>query len=92
MNYCKCHQPLNFKEALAGLKDEAIEFVEEPSADEASDIAYSINRLVGGLFNKAYIRVLPTGGIHERKIQLRMDEHGCIRSKRHLVDGRCPSE
>lgn len=89
--YCKCHAPLNLKEGIACIVDEAVEFWEEPSKDELSDVVYGINRAIGGLFNKSYIRVIPGDKIHVDKIDKRMAEHGCIRSKRHLVNGVCPS-
>lgn len=90
--YCKCHEVLTMKEAIDGLVDEAKEFIEEPSRDEASDIVYCINRMVGTLLNKSYVRILPFDKIHVDKINDRMKEYGCIRSKRHLKNGKCPSE
>lgn len=92
MNYCKCHDVLSMKEVVDGLIDEVKEFVEEPSRDEASDIIYCLNRGVGTLLNKPYVRVFPGDKQHVDKINSRMKEYGCIRSKRHLVYGMCPSE
>ena len=92
MKYCKCHAVLTLKEALVGLKDEIVEFVDEPSKDEASDIVYCLNRLAGTLTRRPILNVFPGGGIHIEKINERMNAYGCIRSKRHLIDGRCPSE
>lgn len=91
MKYCKCHDVLSLKGAVLGTVDELREFIEEPSRDEASDIAYCINRLAGALINKQYVRVVPYDEIHVNKVNMRMSEYGCIRSKRHLVDGKCPS-
>lgn len=90
MKYCACHKPLKLREAVQGLLDELKEFVEEPSMDEASDIAYCVGRLTAGLFGKEYFPI-PGDGIHVRKIRERMQKHACIRSERHLKDGRCPS-
>lgn len=92
MKYCKCHETLTFKEAKEGLVDEIKEFLDEPSKDEASDIVYCLNRMVGSFLNKPYVRVFPGDKQHVDKINSRMKEYGCIRSKRHLVYGMCPSE
>ncbi len=92
MNYCKCHETLTVKEAVDGLVDELKEFIEEPSRDEASDIAYCINRLAGAFVKKPHVKIVGGERLHIEKIQERMAEYGCIRSKRHLVDGCCPSE
>lgn len=58
--------------------------------DEWSDIAFGFGRLFGNLAGRAYIPVWGAGR-HERKIDMRMAEFGCVRSRRHLVDGKCPS-
>ena len=91
IRYCKCHGVLTLKEGFWGLVDEVVEFAEEPSKDEASDIAYCINRMVGTLLRIPYVRIVPFDDMHVDKINRRMIEYGCIRSKRHLVDGKCPS-
>lgn len=91
MKYCKCHEKLSYREGFNGLVDEVKEFIEEPSRDEASDIIYCLNRLAGTVLGKAYQKVIPGDGLHVKKIEQRMKEYGCIRSKRHLVDGVCPS-
>lgn len=90
MQYCKCHNTLPLREALKTTWDEVVEFVAEPSKDEASDIVYGLGRVLGALINRPYVRV-PGDGIHVRKIQQRMNDYGCIRSKRHLLNGKCPS-
>lgn len=89
---CKCHGTLSVKEALNGLFDEVKEFLEEPSKDEASDIAYCINRLGGALTKRPYLNIVGGTKIHIDKIEQRMKEYGCIRSSRHLINGKCPSE
>jgi len=63
----------------------------EELADEWSDIMYGIGRLAAGIVGREYVRV-PGDGRHFNKIATRMANYGCIRSKRFLVDGRCPSE
>lgn len=89
--YCKCHVTLTLKQALFGLKDEVIEFIEEPSLDELSDISYCINRLAGTLTKVPYKRIVGLDARHIFKINNRMKQYGCIRSKNHLKDGKCPS-
>jgi hypothetical protein len=34
---------------------------------------------------------MPGDRQHYRKVMKRMEEQGCVRSPRHLVEGRCPS-
>lgn len=89
--WCGCMRPQGPREALRDIWGELCEFVEEPSWDEASDIAYGIGRLLGGLRGRVYTAV-PGDGRHVAKIEARMREYGCIRSKRHLQDGTCPSQ
>ena len=60
-------------------------------ADEWSDIMYGIGRLIGAIIGREYVRV-PGDGRHFNKIAKRMANYGCIRSKRFLDNGRCPSE
>jgi len=83
---------MTFKQARQALKDELMEFIQEPSKDEASDIAYCINRLAGSIVGKSYLHIVGGTGLHVEKVQKRMQEYGCIRSRRHLVDGQCPSQ
>lgn len=92
MQYCKCHEKLSFKEAVMGTIDELKEFVEEPSMDELSDIVYCLNRFAGSLTNRPYLKVVPGDGLHIAKVNKRMQDYGCIRSKRHLKNGQCPSK
>jgi hypothetical protein len=97
-------QPRSFREALADLfgrelidgkrRGEFYELFEAKSfdefSDELSDISWGIGRLVAGLVGKVYVRI-PGDRRHYRKVASRMTEYGCTRSKRFLVDGRCPS-
>lgn len=87
--YCNCLKPLRPKEALGHLKDEAQEFFEKPSMDEFSDCAFSVGRLVASLFGKVYVRI-PFDNLHRKKIDARMKEFGCVRSRAHLLNGKCP--
>lgn len=77
------------------LRGEIWELIEvknwEEFKDELSDIAWGFGRILGGLRNKAYVRV-PGDRIHYEKVIARMNEYGCMRSKRFLVGGECPSK
>ena len=90
ITWCRCMQPVPVRQALRDIADETVELLREPSRDELSDIAYGIGRLLGALTGRTYVPV-PGGARHVRKIEERMAEYGCIRSRRHLLDGRCPS-
>ena len=59
--------------------------------DELSDICWGIGRIIGGFRGKAYVRVLGDG-IHFEKVVARVEEYGCMRSKRFLVGGECPNK
>jgi len=89
--YCDCHKAIALKQAVRDIRDEWTELKEEPSMDELSDVLYGVGRLLGSLIRVPYIRI-PGDGLHVKKINDRMQEYGCIRSKRHLIDGSCPSK
>lgn len=91
MVYCKCHNTLTLRQGIKATWDEVIEFVNEPSMDELSDIFYCLNRLAGTLSNKPYRKVFPVDQRHKDKVISRMAAYQCIRSPRHLVNGKCPS-
>ena len=76
---------------MSDIWDEMKEFFEEPSLDEFSDVMFGFGRLLGGLLNKRYVR-MPFDRNHIEKIEKRYEKYACIRSERHLVDGRCPSK
>lgn len=89
---CKCiSHPKNFIDSLKDIYEEVWEFIESPSEEEMSDIIFCIGRTLGSLIGKPYIS-LPGDGTAITKIKNRMKMYGCIRSKRHLVFGKCPSE
>jgi len=90
MKYCDCMKPVSFRRGFRDIADEFVEMLKEPSADEFSDVMYGIGRLIAGCFGKSYVR-MPFDKLHVSKIDERMREHGCIRSKRHLVNSGCPS-
>jgi len=83
-------KPQSAGEAVREVIAECREWWEHPSLDEVSDIAYGIGRMIAGIFGRRYVHV-PGDRRHIEKIEKRMTEYGCIRSKRHLVEGRCPS-
>lgn len=72
------------------LLDEVREFLHEPTWDEFSDISFGLGRLIAGFFGKVYITI-PFDRRHKEKIGARMKEYGCVRSRRHLINGQCPS-
>jgi hypothetical protein len=89
-NWCNCLSTLSPSRALQDILDEAVEFAKGPSRDELSDIAFGVGRLVGAFLRRPYISV-PGDKLHVEKITLRMNEYGCVRSRRHLVNGACPT-
>ena len=105
MEWCKCVEVRPFREAVADLislelidgkrRGELFELFEAKSfeelMDEASDIVFGIGRLLAGLFGKVYFK-MPGDRRHVDKMNARMAEYGCARSKRFLVNGRCPNE
>jgi len=87
---CQCaSKPRPIRKAITDLWEEVLEFIVNPSYDEASDIVYCIGRLLGGLVGKVYISI-PGDQMTLDKMRERVASHGCIRSRRHLVNGRCP--
>jgi len=90
MKFCSCMTVRPFGAAVVDLVAEIEEWVEYPSWDEWSDICWALGRLLGSMMNRLYVHV-PGDTRHVEKIHRRMQEHGCVRSDRHLVDGHCPS-
>lgn len=105
VQWCGCMQVRPFKEGVADLfsrqlvdgkpRGEFYELLEVRNMaefkDELSDIAWGVGRIVGGFLKKAYVRV-PGDGIHYRKVVERIEEYGCMRSKRFLIEGKCPNK
>lgn len=89
-NRCNCWKPLSIRRAVGALVEETCEFVLKPSLDEFDDMKVCLNRLVGSLINQATFDLVATPR-YDAKVGSRMKQYGCIRSTRHLVDGRCPS-
>lgn len=78
------------KQAAAALLAETLEFVSKPSFDEFDDVKVCFNRLLGSFINEATFELMTTP-LYDAKVALRMEQYGCIRSSRHLVNGCCPS-
>ena len=105
VTWCGCMQVRPFKEGVADLFSRQLvdgkprgEFYEllkvknmAEFKDELSDIAWGVGRIIGGFLNKPYVRI-PGDKTHYRKAVKRMQEHGCKRSKRFLIEGKCPNE
>ena len=88
--WCSCLDVQTVPAASKELLAEVWELATGPSLDELSDIAFGAGRLAGALTNRVFIAT-PGASRHINKIATRMDEHGCVRSVRHLVNGACPS-
>lgn len=87
---CKCiSKPRAIKFAIRDLFEEVVEFIINPSYDEASDIIFCIGRFFGGLIGKVYVSI-PGDQLTLNKMRERVKVYGCIRSRRHLKNGRCP--
>lgn len=63
----------------------------EEVKDEVSDVMFGVGRLMGYMVGRVYVSVWYDGR-HVKKIEKRFEEYGCVRSKRNLVGGKCPSE
>ena len=96
MKYCGC---LRNDAGELGLRikeiwDEVVEVCEagswEELKDEVSDVMFGLGRLFGYMCGRVYVKMW-FDDRHVKKIEGRMEECGCVRSKRHLVDGVCPS-
>ena len=51
---------------------------------------FGVGRLLGYMCGRVYVKMW-FDERHVKKIERRMEECGCVRSKRHLVNGVCPS-
>jgi hypothetical protein len=105
VEWCGCMQVRPWREGLADIfsrelikgkpKGELWELFEvksfEEFKDELSDICWGLGRIIGGFRGKAYVRVLGDQ-IHYEKVVARVNEYGCMRSKRFLVNGECPNK
>lgn len=81
----KDYNILSFREGVTCIADEFTEWICCFCLDEFSDVCYAINRFIGSIFNKKYIRVIPFDAMHIEKCNKRFLEYGHFRSKRHLI-------
>lgn len=96
MDTCKCWDVRPWRLAVKDLinpvkpKGEVLELFGARSwfefKDEVSDVMFGVGRLVGGLFGKEYVR-MPLDGMHIEKVNKRVAEYGCIRSKNQVSQG-----
>lgn len=105
VKWCGCMDVRSWKDGFADIfsrelvegkrKGELYELFEvksfEEFKDELSDIAWGVGRIVGGLVGKPYVRIIGDA-IHYNKVVSRMNEYGCMRSKRFLIKGECPNK
>ena len=89
--FCACIVPLPLKDGWKFLREELEEYIHEPSREELSDCMYAFGRMIAGIFGGVYIP-MPGDKRHIVKMTKRMAQHGCTRSERHLINGRCPSK
>lgn len=96
--FCKCGETRPWIEPvkdIIGKKGELWELLKvrtwNDAKDEWSDVCYAIGLLLGCMVGKPYVHV-PGDEMHIAKKMKRMAEHGCIRSPRNLINGKCPSE
>ena len=100
-SFCRCWVVKDLKSHINDWWDEVIEFIEEPSWDEWSDICVGYGRihtclivnvlqLFGISSTLVYLR-FPGDWLYLKKIGSRYSQYHCIRSHRHLINGCCPS-
>uniref|UniRef100_A0A6C0JJW2 Uncharacterized protein n=1 Tax=viral metagenome TaxID=1070528 RepID=A0A6C0JJW2_9ZZZZ len=96
MKLCACYtnEGVGLGTRCQDIWDELVELFEVETVDEFldewSDVVYGIGRLIGWFWGVEYVGVYGDAR-HIKKIEGRMREHGCIRSRRHLIDGKCCS-
>jgi NTP pyrophosphatase (non-canonical NTP hydrolase) len=93
--FCGCvkNERGEFCSRVKEIWDEVVEVFGSRSVeelkDEVSDVMFGLGRLLGYVCGKVYVSVW-FDERHVRKIENRMEEYGCVRSRRHLVNGMCP--
>jgi len=76
MILCSCLEEIG---RFGDLLQEIAEFVESPNLEELSDVFFAFARLG----RRGYRGWMPGIGRHLAKIELRMQEYGCTRSRRN---------
>ena len=93
---CNCvrNEEGDFWKRLTEIWDEVVELGEVKTLDEFwdewSDVVFGIGRLVGYFWGIKYVSLYGDER-HIQKIKTRMQEYGCVRSRRHLLGGKCCS-
>ena len=94
--FCACvtNKEGEWKVRLQDIWDEVQELVQvntwDDFLDEVSDIVFGVGRLLGYFWGVNYIHVWGDER-HLAKIRARMVEYGCVRSRKHLLCGKCSS-
>lgn len=92
---CGCVKVIPVKKAIGVIFDELKELIGsrdmEEAKEEMSDVCFSIGRMLGAIIGKTYVAVPYDSRCQDKRVK-RLKEHGCIRSRRNLVNGRCPNE
>lgn len=90
--WCRClSEKRSLSDSIKDIYNEIVDFVYFPSLESGSDIMFSLGRLLGLLSGKNYIS-LPGDKKTLEKFAYRMFSYGCIRSRRHLINGKCPNK
>ena len=93
--FCGCvkNESGEFCSRVTEIWDEVVEVFGSRSVeelkDEVSDVMFGFGRLAGYMCGRVYVKMW-FDERHVRKIEKRMEEYGCVRSRRHLVNGTCP--
>jgi hypothetical protein len=89
---CVCNKEGDLGMRLCEIWDELVELSEakdwEEFKDEWSDVVFGVGRLLGYFWGVKYVSLWGDDR-HIKKIKARMLEYGCVRSKRHLLNGKC---
>jgi hypothetical protein len=94
--FCRCvsNKEDELGQRLIDIWDEVVELAEVKSwdefLDEWSDVVFGFGRLLGWFCGVKYVSLWGDER-HVRKVEARMRAYGCVRSKRHLHDGKCCS-
>lgn len=94
MKFCGCvsNEKGELGKRVLDIWDELVELAEVKTLDEFwdewSDVMFGVGRLLGYFYGVKYLSLYGDER-HVKKIVARMEEYGCVRSKRHLLDGKC---